>query len=235
MESGRMDPNNRYSPLAIKCELLPGVPLPIYSAVTGAKANAAVQAIRATNAADSIFIAILTGNWIRLPRSQPYPIPLARGDGHPEFKKALIDNSDEAYVVTTLGKIFAKLDLAGVNAALDLDDKYADPDKKPYAEVKIEPEKAACLKLVTTSRPSSGFVLSILSAIVRDHLEADSTPPNRSSFIAAESVDVPHILFPFTKLPQSWYHQIETEFPHPRTRREEFMSTYFSVPSTSQQ
>ena len=230
MESGRLDPNNRYSELALKCELLPGVPLPIYSAVVGHKANMAIQAIRQEAPKGSVFIGLLTGNWIRLRRSNPpCPIPLARGEGHRQFKKTLIDNSDEVYVISPLGKIFVRLEPEKVNAALGLSDNNIDPDRQPYSEVLIDDSKAAHVKLVSTSRPDS-FVLSKLSFLVQEQLAVSSEKIDEPTFISADSKDLPHLLFPFTKLPENWYFQLEAEFPHPQTRREEFMNRYFFVP-----
>jgi hypothetical protein len=230
MEAGRLDPNNRFSRLAIKCEILPGAPLPVYSAVTGKKANEALQRIREDNP-DAVFLSLLTGNWIQLPRQPPCPIPLARGEGHPELKRKFIEISDESCVIASLGKIFANRDLAQINAALGLSGERHDPDRKPYLEVTIDHEKLASTKLVTTSR-SDGFVLSNLSIIVQDHVSptAESEDAAREKYVSAEPGQIPHLFFMFDKLPPNWYEELETEFPHGDTRTNEFMSTYFSVP-----
>ena len=98
MGIGRVNPNNRFSPLAVRCHLFPGEPLPIYAALTGKETNEAVKNLRKgiSDQNNVVFIALVVGNWIRIRRSVPVcPVPLARGAGHLEFKQTLIDNADE--------------------------------------------------------------------------------------------------------------------------------------------
>lgn len=128
MESGRINPSNRYSDLAIKCHLLPGVPLPIYSTVTGLETNEALERLRKKAGDNAFFIGLVTGNWIRLRRSDPpCPVPLARGLGHRKFKQVLINQSDEVYVVTPLGKILVKVPPDEVNKPWDTARKIPPP------------------------------------------------------------------------------------------------------------
>lgn len=232
MDSGRINPNDRYSPLAINCDLLPGIPLPVYSALTGKKTIAALQQLRNGAGDKSVFIALTTGNWIRLRRSMPScPVPLARGIGHLEFKQALIDYSDEVYVISPLGKIFIGVSPGEVNLALDFDEKRAAPDRQPYHEVRISDEKAPHLKMVTTSR-ELGCVLSEHSTKVRTVLGVDTLTMGHilHGFHRTPTADLPHLIFPFDKIPNDWQQQIETEFPHPHTRNDHFMQNFFFVP-----
>jgi hypothetical protein len=232
MEVGRVNPNNRYSPLAIECVLFPGVPLPIYSAVTGKQTNDAVQRLRndAESKKNIVFIALVVGNWIRLRRSTPNcPVPLARGTGHLEFKQTLIDNADEIYIVTPLGKVFINVPPDEINKALGFGTSHTDPDKQPYYEVLVTNDKARSVKMVSTSR-MRGRVLSELSTKVQTLLETDSLNLPQLQFESLQSNEVPHILFPFDKLPDDWFLQIETEFPHSHTQREDLLKKYFFVP-----
>jgi len=229
MDVGRRNPNNRYSDLAINCQLLPGVPLPVYSAVTGELATTALAELKkSADPVADVFIAVVTGNWIRVRRTAPLcPVPLARGKGHREFKQALIDCSDEIYVVGPLGKLFIEQPLDDVNAALDLNDRYVDPDKKPYGEVTITDDKALCVKLVTTSR-APGRVLHPLSDRVQWAL-AYGGDREFQRFSMAAMPDVPHLFFPFSPGLGSWYEEFRMEFPHEATRRAGVAERYFYV------
>lgn len=231
MEVGRINPNDRYSPLAIECRLLPGKPLPIYLAVTGDMTEDALRGLRnrANENGNSFFIGITTGNWIRLRRSNPAcPVPLARWPGHLTFKQTLIDNSDETYVVTPLGKIFVKNALEDVNKALGFEHNKSTQDMQEYSEVQIDNEKAKTVFLVSTCR-YEGRVLSTLSTFVQASLGVD--------YVRSAEINAPgHLLFPFDKLNANWYLQIEQEFPHAKTRIPEFYEKYFFVgerPSSS--
>jgi hypothetical protein len=229
-ETGRLNPNSRYSALAVNCQLLPGVPLPVYSAVAGEETNEALQRLRSKAGDNAVFIGLVTGNWIRLRGTVPIcPVPLARGRGHREFKQKLIDNSDEVYAVAPLGKIFIGVQPEDVNKALGFSAAYQDPDRQPYDEVEITNDKAAFVKIVTTYR-GPGYVLSELSTRVRaytDSLDAQNIAYHLKRFSKASVLDIPHILFPFNKLPQDWFLQIETEFPRNHTRNDTFMRQFF--------
>lgn len=226
MDSGRRNPNNRYSSLAINCRLIPGVPLPVYSAVTGDQANKSIRELWENRSPKDHFIAVVTGNWVRIRRSTPAcAIPLARGEGHQELKQALIDCSNEVYVVASLGKLFLRLSLEEVNQALGFKTENTDPDKWPYAEVVISHEKASQVKLVTTSRVY-GRALYPLAQRAEAALDYDD------AVIRAGAITEPkHVFFPFDNLPSNWWLEIEAEFPHEATRSREFQGTYFFVTS----
>jgi hypothetical protein len=229
MDCGRSNPNNRYSPLAISCQLLPGAPLPVYSALTGEKANAAIRQLKEEcDPSSTVFIALITGNWIRLRRTSPVcPVPLARGAGHKEFKEALINASDEVYVIGSLGKVFFQFSLDKVNEALGFSRDNPSSDKKPYEEVAISNEKARVVKLVSTSREPDRvlYPLSNKVAGVIDSYDLASTG-DADEEVAGQPSD---FLFPFDHLPHNWYLEIEAEFPHLSTRSDEFREKYFFV------
>ena len=231
MDYGRRNPNNRYSELAIQCHLLPGSPLPIYSAVTGPAAVHGVKVLRRLRPRNH-FIALVTGNWIRLDNALRYPVPLARGEGHIELKQAFIGAADEIYVVTPLGKIFVEWNADEINEALGFRSKSRDPDKQPYAELHIPPSVAHRMRLVTTTR-SDGRLLSPLShAVVAsvgclpDDMHQETY---RRRFVEAAAGTPHHVFFPFSQLPDNDYEELQTEFPHRLTRRSDIREKYFMV------
>jgi len=130
------------------------------------------------------------------------PVPLARGLPHLRFKQTLINCAHEIYVVAPLGKIFADAAFEQVNVALGFDEKYASAGRKPYQEVDINDTKACGVKLISTSR-IVGRVLSNLNVRVCDRLAVQDGRAQR--FVDAAAEDVPHILFPFDRLPNNWY------------------------------
>ncbi len=233
IESGRVNPNNRFSPLAIECHLLPGIPLPIYSALTGPKTEEALQKLREESSDNNeekqpmlpIFIGLVTGNWIRIRRSWPYcPVPLARGEGHKKFKELLIKNSDEVYVIAPLGKIFVENGPKEVNDLLQYSEDKKDPEGKPYVETDISDEEAKAVKLISTSR-SVGRELYSHSKKVDTMLGLGNTGIN--NFINSLDVaTIPHILFKFDNLPDNKFEQIEVEFPHAQTRNPNFLKHF---------
>lgn len=226
MDTGRTDPINRYSALAVRCELLPGAPLPVYSAVTGELTTDALNRIRERHEVEAVFIGVLAGNWIRLRRSDPIsPIPLSRGQGHLEFKQALIDASDEVYVMAPLGKIFVGVSIEEINDALGFSALHSDTELHPYSEVLLTAETSRKIKLVSTSRLDHR-VLSHLSQKLSALLDARSGDAYRW-----QGGDlIPHWLFEFDKLPQSRHEEIAVEFPHAYTRTVDFMQQFFFVP-----
>ena len=257
MECGRVNPNNRFSPLAIKSQLLPGVPLVIYSAVTGKETEEAIRRLRKRKDDekaidvinnDFVFIGLVTGNWIRIRSTiTRCPIPLARGEGHKEFKEILMNNCDEVYVISPLGKVFKKASLDTINLSLGFNSDNIDLAKQPYKEVLIDEKKsnnlekvkdelnvdkkinAESVKLVSTSRHSNR-VLYEHSIIVQAELSTDIYS-DYSSFIEKNIIEVPHLIFPFDALPDILSQQIEVEFPHFYTKNnKDILRSLFSVP-----
>lgn len=232
MEHGRIS-HSRYSPLAINCCLIPGVPLPIYSALTGLSSELALEDLKVKNTTGTTFITVMSGNWIRLRRTTPVcPIPLARGDGHLRIKQKMIDISDVIYVLCPLGKVFIRKSHEEVNDALAYSDNNEDPDMQPYGELNITSDKAQFVKMVSTSRMERR-VLSNHSTAVKAIL-GEYEIPVTACFDASRTEDASHLLFLFDDLPNDWDRQIEMEFPHPHTRNEEFITQYFQVPCDEQ-
>ena len=233
MNTGCIDEGDRYSPLAANCDLLPGVPLPVYSALTGPKTIAALEQLKKEAGPQAVFLTVITGNWIRVRRTPPTcAVPLARGQGHVEFKQALVDYSDEVYVLTPLGKVFVDKSREQVNEALKFSTKQKAIDRQPYDEVNISSERSPHVKMVTTSRPS-GYVLSTHSNAVQFVLQAEVAQSRAplQRFCSAPIQELQDLMFPFTDLPIAWSLQLETEFPHPHTRTQYFQREFFQVPA----
>jgi len=246
IETGRINPNNRYSDLAIQCHLLPGMPLPIYSAVIGEKTEEALKSLRASavdNNEDPVFIGLITGNWIRLRRTPPVcPIPLARGDvnlgnenfkgnGHLGFKNILVANSDEVFVISPLGKIFVEVAPEEINEALNLKIQNKDPDGQPYSGVTIGNDKAKYVKLISTRRIHSNNILQRHSNRISDILGVEDYIKACNSFIDADIVEISHMLFQFDYQQENSAFEREKEFPHLPTRNEEFTKRFFQYPN----
>jgi len=226
LDHGRINPTDRYTQLAINCQILPGAPLPIYSAVIGELAEKAIHQLKDNASSErNIFIGLTTGNWVRIRKSEPAcPVTLARGPGHLQFKQTLIDCSDEIYVIAPLGKIFVKFPLLEINQTLGFKDDHSDLSKRSYEEVLITDDKANAVNLVSTTR-DYGRVLHRLSDRVKDALEFND------EIEQPLQLDKPrHLLWQYDPMSENWYYEIETEFPHPYTRRQELMQKYFFVP-----
>lgn len=234
MNEGRINPYDRYSPLAVECHLLPGEPLPIYSAVTGEETNEALQNLEKKMGDQARFIALTTGNWVRLRRSHPNcPVPLARGKGHFAFKQILINISHEVYVVAPLGKTFIDVSPEDVNNALGFHPR-SKGQKQPYDEVQIGNEKAAVTRMVSTFRPQ-GFMLATHGTKLCTLLDVPQDEEYeilREKFRNEKEIhQIPHILFKFNRLPDDPWMQFKTEFPHKHTQHEKFIQRFFSVQS----
>lgn len=228
MEHECINPSNRYSPLVVNCHFLPGEPLPIFSGVTGPDTRSALEKLRSQKDENSIFIALTTGNWIRIRRSEPLcPVPLVRGSGHCEVKKMLIDLADEVFVLSPLGKTLVCLEPGKINEFLELKEENLNPDKKPYQEMEISSEKAETVKYITTFRLGNR-ILSPLSTSAKVML-GEVEVHDYEIFTSLAITDVPHLFFPFDKLPDDWYMQLEEEFPHAPTRKEEILEELFLV------
>jgi hypothetical protein len=225
MDTGRVDPTNRYSELAIKCELLPGAPLPVYSSVTGELTTDTLNAMRTRHSKSAVFVGVVSGNWVRVSRSHSAPIPLSRGQGHQKFKEAVVTEADEVYVLAPLGKIFVDVGLEELNSALGFDRKHSDTERQPYSEVFLTEDEAKKVRLVSTSR-LDGRVLSHLSQKLQTLLKASEGDCYQWT---ADGM-IPHWLFEYDRLPQSRHEELAVEFPHAYTRTPDFMEKYFFVP-----
>ena len=230
MEAGRAQPS-RYSDLAISCWLLPGAPLPVYSAVAGPATEEALKRLKdgLGDPSNAAIISVVTGNWVRIRRTDPRcPVPLSRGKNHTRFKQVLVgqtlkDAPDEVYVITPLGKIFANASTREVNDQLDFHAGATDPDRDEYEELKINSEMARRVKLVCTARAGDRQLRS-LSDYLQGRLLDVSTTVDPHAFREAKLGETPHSMFLFDRLPDERGLEIETEFPHPHTRRPDFIN-----------
>ncbi len=225
MNDARVNPNSRYSELVVKCHLLPGVPMPIYSAVAGRETNLALKRLKEESAGENpLFIGLVTGNWVRVRRSEPRcPLPLARGDGHLDFKQEIFDYCNEIYVISPLGKITRDVPPNRVNEVLEYTNEN-DLDRKPYNEIKIE-EKAKVVKLVSTSR-SNGYLLSAHSNWLCGYLNIDCNFLNNNLFINSRIDDCPHLVFRYEFRKDE--KETELEFPH-KHQRSRVMKELFNI------
>lgn len=247
MDIGTINPRNRFSKLAIKkCFLFPGDLLPIYFAVIGNETEESIISLYNSKSDNNIFIGITTGNWVRIRTTTPRcPVPLVRGPKHRSFKQALIENVDEVFVLSPLGKIFRKEKQHEVNEALNLteeairDEEFGEKEKylelligKPLGDnkEKVNPKK---VKLISTSRIINKRLLFHHSKAMEVVFESDSQKAistlSEEIYKDGDIEKLPHLLFPFNELPEIQQFELETEFPHNKTRNPEFMKKYFGV------
>ncbi|MCX6232927.1 MAG: hypothetical protein NTZ33_15465 [Bacteroidetes bacterium] len=239
MEKGRVNPQDRFSPLAFKCHFLPGEPLAIYGAVTG---NVTIDSLKnlkrdfkyifdlQKEIKDPVFIGITVGNWIRIRRSQHFcPVPMARGKGHLAFKQEIVNCSDEVFVISPLGKVFKNVGNDEINEQLGLNSCFNYPDEERYDDLDIKDDNELTnpkkIKLVSTSRSEQDYLLHGHSESLKTLLKPDEGISMKGNKIE----NVNHIMFPFPKIPDNRYFEIEMEFPHKITRNPEFLKHFFSV------
>lgn len=235
MRTGRRTQYDRYAKLAIDdCQLLPGVPIPLFAAVAGEETEAAIARLRerAGGPERSVVMAIVVGNWVRIRRTIPRcPVPMARGVAHLGVKNALIRNADEVFVVSPLGKVFVEGSNADVNRALGFG-QTRDVEKEPYAEAQIDSDRARRVKLLSTCR-GERRILHRHSNRLEDALGATvGEGIDEERFAACAINDLPHYLIPFSHLPVDDALEFEVEFPHFHTRtKQEFLDMFSVRPS----
>lgn len=231
MKSGKRAPSDRHSRLAIQCRLLGGEALPEFAAVAGAKTLASIRSLRSEpGVVEPIFISLIVGNWIRLSETQPQvPIPMVSDTDHHDVKKALMEISDEIYVVSPLGKVFVNQNVADINAAFKAGVRTVDVRSyRPYGDLDISTDIAAKVRLITTKRADLVRLLfthsvKIESALTMHALVKDSV------FATLPLASVPHLSFPFSPVGASTdrhFAEFETEFPHEYTRNEEVLRMF---------
>jgi hypothetical protein len=212
----------------VTCILLPGKALPEYGAVTGVLTTELLDRIRGENAT-AICIGLTTGNWVHLSESPPFwPVPMVRGAGHGDFKEALIRNSDEVYLLSPLGKVFANVSTISVNNAWNFRRDDPNPRRRTYEEVHIAPLKSSAIRVVSTFR-SPEQVLYRHSALIGALLKAADQASWEQSAEKPFS-DVPNVLLPFAKFSsERRERQIEIEVPHDYARTDAFMSEFLLI------
>lgn len=243
MEHRRLPTAGKLPAVPIECHLFPGEPLAEYSAIVGDETDKAVTELceGAKKRGDTALIGLLTGNWIRMRQhGAPCPVPLARGKGHVSFKQRLLTGilsrlpSDkcrgEVFVVTPLGKVFVKHAEKEVLKALRSIAGSAPPGTgvdtadEEYRELRISEEEAKSVSMVATSRVE-GMVLSTLSGQLQANLHFERLP-TQGEFAKSPLGRPKNLLFHFDELQGIWDRQLEQEFPHERTRTEEFLAMF---------
>jgi hypothetical protein len=200
----------------VKCTLVGGNLLPRYSAVTGPVTENTLRRIRSDAGDKARFYGLAVGHWIDLPQGTRTPVPLAYGEGQVSFKRTLIDQCDEVFVLAPLGKLFAQTKEATRTAIA--------ATGAPYAWVPIEAVNK--VKLVTTRR--SRGLLRPLSKQIQERYQQFAQSANPLPEAPLEKIGA--ILFDFDHREGiSIKEQILLDFPHPYEWTREFLSTVFSV------
>ncbi|HEU4872712.1 MAG TPA: hypothetical protein VFT44_06405 [Pyrinomonadaceae bacterium] len=172
MKNAKDNPNDDYSEIAIKCFIVPGKPLSVYAAITGTESTNWLLQIRnllmsedciGKQTADSApvtwkIIGFVTGNYIarKIEGKKHYYFPVARGEGHVEVKRMIVEVSEEVFVLAPLMKFsFAGVDLLNKVNGFNLDRKDVErakqePKRVKYEEIAISDEKKC--RFFTTSR-----------------------------------------------------------------------------------
>lgn len=237
MKTGKRAPWNRYSKLAIEdCHLLPGVPIPIFAAVAGEETNEAIRRFRSRPTAyhgelEVTFVALVVGNWVRIRTSEPRcPVPMARGIEHVAVKQTFVENADEIFVISPLGKIFVGNPMEEINAALGFSAASNEMETEEYRELQIDNEQAQRVKLVATTR-ADGRLLHRHSNRVEDSLGWNfGSLPARDEFAVTSIREAPHLLFPFApSQPRSTVEESVIELPHEHTRTNRKVLDMFGI------
>ena len=140
---------------------------------------------------------------------------LVRGHEHPPIKKALIDISDESYLITPLGK-FTSYGVKKVNQILELKQTAEETFEFPYVELNKLKNKTA-LKLVSTCRKSNR-ILYKMSQYLQVAL-GTTCRPSHKNFVKASIGETQHLLFLYDELPDNREIEMELEIPHPILRK----------------
>jgi hypothetical protein len=215
------------SPTPIICELLGGIVQSRYAAMTGGPAQERLKdlipAIESQGSARHI--CILAGNYIRLFGAYgkpPYPTPLIRGAGQQELKQLYVDCAHETYIMGSIGKLF-RSSTDNINLALRPPDSSI---TDMYKDVAILPEKRDSVKLVTTYRGDRRAILKVHSERVLGLLGDPGDPMEVSASLDISFIS--HFCYCYDDpiAGKSSDEQLKIEFPHPETRREEFLTHY---------
>lgn len=230
IKHGRSNPTDRFDEIAVRCHVLPGTPLAVYSAIVGDKT---VEAIKTCKTPGDYVIGLTTGNFVLV--SGQRLRPLARGEGHYEIKHEICSVSDEAYVIASLGKLIKATSPEEFNSDLRFSSSAQSKAMQPYRAV--EYPEGSKLKLVTTMRESDKSILREFSKKLLELLYAipphavthgEEGDPDVSTEPSVEKI--PHFLYSFDEVqPATRYEQEMVELPHEYMRTPEIMSKYFLI------
>jgi hypothetical protein len=255
---GRLSDDDRYSELALKAELIGGVPLAVYSATVGPSAIRYLTELKSmpirdvaggdkNNRPNPYVIGITTGNYIFLGKDHGDIRMVARGDGHREFKEALCNVSDEIFVVGPLGKFVAEtsdIDLELFNQKLGYELASQDLRRRPYEYVNVSGNLDR-VHAITTFRPFVGgrnYLLQTHGAVIKSRLEANGrhvveikdkwSPGFYEAIRLAKTATLDglgHIVLEFQDIPGDVYEQLKMELPHENVRTSEVRDQFFGV------
>jgi hypothetical protein len=221
----------------VPCHLVPGRALEEYAAVVGTEAGNYVKAfLTKSKRRDSVVIGLVVGNWMMLEQFPGVPVALARGEGHPEFKRLVISVSDEIYFITPLCKVV----LGDLNKTTDEIIKDFNESlhklgeeggaRRKYEGVQLPKEKRAAAKVVTSMRQNRNSIVVLHSQLVIDRL---GKPPDDYANFALKPVnEIPNLVFAHDEASQKDYStQLRIELPHKDTRTKWFRERYFHTSS----
>lgn len=196
-EIHRMDRSEQTALTERDFNLIGGRPLNKYRATTGKLTLTALSEIWPSQKdviGETINIGVITANWIIAGISLDRLQICARGEGHFEFKKSIIENCQHLIVVVPLGKILRLHRLEALNERIT--DKY-----ESYT---LPEDKRNQTLLVTTFRPvnsvspllsiSNDLQLLIQEDATKNYIFYDKTEvfepsPDKSE---AERIEMPH-------------------------------------------
>lgn len=219
--------------LPLDCTLVSGKPLTEYGAITGPDANRSLGNIlqdRKENAERCHVISLVTGNWVRIRKSEPIcPIPLARGAGHLSFKQAAMHHADETFVIAPLGKVFVNTELDEINALLHLEANHEDLKKRAYEEVDTKKDgfeiDESRIRLVSTLRNSKKQLLLPHSAVLTE-IHGVSSGANLHSRNILNTRQGDPLFVPFDHDTIDENDQKMLDFPHSSTRTKDFLKLF---------
>ena len=232
IKHGRCNPTDRFDEIAIRCHVLPGTPLAVYSAIVGDKTVEAIRSFKPQSDKDYV-IGLTTGNFVMIGENRISP--LARGEGHYEIKREICDVSNEVYVIASLGKLIMSKSPTEFNQDLHFSTDSPAKGMQPYRAV--EYSNINKIKLVTTIRESNESIMKNFSNKVRDAIF--TVPPHQVMQDYGDGPDyttemkveiIPHFAFNFDELHLTRYEQEMVELPHEYMRDPEIMSKYFHIP-----
>jgi metal-responsive CopG/Arc/MetJ family transcriptional regulator len=223
----------------VRCHVLGGEIVTRYAATLGPETVTSLKTAKASAQPDSRkskFIGLLVGQWVRISEDQDrHPIALARGYGQNEFKREMILQCDEVFLLSPLGKVFllpndeirhglGKDKMSGryyedvgvsnesgegedIDKNSFADDGWEDSDKKRFAE------SSKGIKLVTTIRTKRKEALANHSARLRGAFVDAKWKEPSEELVTREFASLPHFHYDFN-LESSPEQQCGVEFPH---------------------
>ncbi|MCA1703002.1 MAG: hypothetical protein LC808_06905, partial [Actinobacteria bacterium] len=158
-----------FSDEGVTLNLIGGHPYRTYRATLGEPTQQYLEGLRRardeqrkTGAKFDPIIGIVTGNWILGGRDLTSLAICARGRSHLEFKRAVVEMSDQIIVVSPLGKILALADVDDLNRIA----KDSDHPQDRYESIALPADKESNPILVTTYR-SEGSASPLLMTSLR--------------------------------------------------------------------